>query len=91
MNTCDEDLEKLVAGKVPEEYLDLLYHFGAEGYINPPVKAAVTKHLCDGISQSEAEQEMGVKQSSISRQIKILQKINQKALRSAWEHSQKGG
>lgn len=76
LNFLVEDIEKMVPGRVPEEYLKELYFF-----MRPPsenIQKAVFKHLCNGVLQSTAADEYGVKQGNISRQVKRLEEINNK-------------
>jgi hypothetical protein len=78
MDAHDDNLSVLVAGKVPEEYVNLLYQFGSTHSSGQQLKNAVIKNLCEGMSQGDAAEEFGVKQASISRQIRMLRNTNEK-------------
>ena len=73
-NLFGKGVESLEPGNVPEEYLTLLFELlkSAES----PVRTAVFDHLCSGKLQSTAAEERGVRQGSISRQVRRLQQVN---------------
>lgn len=74
-----DDIENLTPGHVPKAYIEELYEFMRPA--SAEVKEAVIKHLCDGVLQSTAADEFGVKQGNISRQVKRLTEINEKIFR----------
>ncbi len=66
-------VENLEPGKVPKEYLDLLFSLTKT---SEKVQVAVIDYLCAGISQMSAAEMRGVNQAAISRQVKRLESIN---------------
>lgn len=73
-NILGSGIEVLEPGKVPTDYLALLYQLLKP--VEVPIRSAVADHLCLGVLPSTAAETHGVKQGSISRQVKRLTQVN---------------
>ena len=77
-------VERLEPGRVPREYLTLLF-----GLLRPSdavIREAVADHLCDGVLQATAAEKYRVKQGSISRQVNRLKAVNDQVCALAKYH-----
>ncbi|GGI85496.1 hypothetical protein GCM10007978_23970 [Shewanella hanedai] len=70
----DQKMRRLIAGKVPKGYLELLFSLTKSSSL--PVKTAVFAHLVEGIEQSEVAKKFQVKPSAISRKVRDISDIN---------------